>query len=382
MFLLQLFRNHENWLRYRVKRMIAVKHKDVFDSNFQSVKKRCTQYFFNRNRWWLILLLVIIAYTVGVSIDVKYLNILSLSNLSAKIIIDQRATNVATIISMTLAVVGFLIGNIAIKESQTYKLLFTNSKLYPIIYFTLSTIGSLMIISLLRDSVTSEFIYSRLVITGTYLVIVVLLLIGYLFRTIIHFTDAKKIHNFLHLEFIEEGKRNLYTILIEKYSKIEYDRLMNDKSIKRRNFFDDLDFNFDGRLPLEDNGMATELDDLLAQDKVLLDVNMVDIEYYISLKQKQGQLYYSELQLGQFFDAQSQYLSCTDSPNSKAEQKLLRNSLVVRKKNVVDDPFPMRKYFDQKLEEYSQEGKHKNLEPILQSYLEYYSLQMKCEVKP
>ncbi len=362
--------------------MIAVKHKDVFDSNFQSVKKRCTQYFFNRNRWWLILLLVIIAYTVGVSIDVKYLNILSLSNLSAKIIIDQRATNVATIISMTLAVVGFLIGNIAIKESQTYKLLFTNSKLYPIIYFTLSTIGSLMIISLLRDSVTSEFIYSRLVITGTYLVIVVLLLIGYLFRTIIHFTDAKKIHNFLHLEFIEEGKRNLYTILIEKYSKIEYDRLMNDKSIKRRNFFDDLDFNFDGRLPLEDNGMATELDDLLAQDKVLLDVNMVDIEYYISLKQKQGQLYYSELQLGQFFDAQSQYLSCTDSPNSKAEQKLLRNSLVVRKKNVVDDPFPMRKYFDQKLEEYSQEGKHKNLEPILQSYLEYYSLQMKCEVKP
>jgi len=282
---------------------------------------------------------------------------------------------------MTLAVVGFLMSNLAVKESFAYKILFKNSRLYPIIYFILSVIGSLMIISLLRDSINDN-IYSKLVITGTYLVLLVLFLIGYLFRSIIHFTNSKKIQDLLHSELIIEAKENLRNALFKKYALNLYDSLMLENGAKEYNWsvaFDKSAVSI-GKpqiIKLSD----TQLDKIFPQGKFLLDVNISKIINFISCKKKNGNIYYKRLQLGEETLETDNYIWLESIENSEKEKKKLKKYLILKKNTKIkESKYEVRNYFDEKLEQYSEEGRHQGIDLILKSYLELYELEMKNQI--
>ncbi|MFW5983468.1 MAG: hypothetical protein ACOCQ4_03120, partial [bacterium] len=204
---MKLFRNHNGWLKYKTTSVIRKNHQDLFLSFWRASIINFKEYAFDRNRWWFILILVIIVFAVGGIINVDFLNFIELTEPTAQILVDQRTGNIAAITAITLVVVGFLINNLAVKESFAYRLLFKHSYLYPVIYLTLSTIGCFFIVSTLRDELPSiRFINS--VLAGTYLALIVLILIGFLFKRIIDFTNDRIIRRLLHNELIEEGIRN------------------------------------------------------------------------------------------------------------------------------------------------------------------------------
>ncbi len=367
-------RNNKKWLKYEVDNILNKKCQDL-NFNRKPRFQNVSNFIFNREQWWLIILGIICFHLAGLVINFNFLNKLDLKIDSAKLIIDNRAANTVTIISMTLAVVGFLLSNIATKENYAYKLLFKHSKLYSIIYFTLGTIASLIIISLLKDTITSEYHYSRLAISGTYLVVMVLFLIGFLFRAIIHFTNSNKIQTLLHDELIEESKKYLRETLFRKISQSEFNSRMKDAGAKEYNFFNTLDFSSNSSVTELD---GAEIENQLPSPKIIVDINLKKLYRFIHKKKKSGGLYFNEIRLNEPSIQFDGYLHFGTIVNTKKENRYLRNCLILKnpptKEKLSNE---VRMYFDSKIEEYSADNKYKNLETLLTSYTSLYELEMK-----
>lgn len=367
-------RNNKNWLKYEVQSILDKKCPDL-NFNHKLRFRKVSNFIFDREQWWLIILGIICFHLLGLVINLNFLNKLYLKIDSAKLIIDNRAANTVTIISMTLAVIGFLLSNIATKDNYAYKLLFKYSKLYSIIYFTLGTIASLIIISLLKDTITSQYYYSRLAISGTYLVVIVLFLIGFLFRAIIHFTNSKKIQTLLHDELMDESKKYLRETLFRKISQDEFNKRMKDAGAEEYTFFNTMDFSSNSPVTELD---GAQLEKILPSPKIIVDINLKKIYRFIHKKKKSGDLYFNEIRLNESSIQFDGYLHFGTIANTEKENKYLRNCLILRTPPSKEKlPNEVRMYFDSKLEEYSADNKYKNLENLLTSYISLYEMEMK-----
>jgi hypothetical protein len=111
-------------------------------------------------------------------------------------------------ISVTFAIIGFLIANLAIKESFTYNLLFKKSYFFPVVFIALTVIVCFLILSTLGDWLPLEYQRDALLV-GTYLIIGVVFLIGFLFTRLVRFTNQKHILNLTKRALLSEYKRNL-----------------------------------------------------------------------------------------------------------------------------------------------------------------------------
>ncbi|MGZ6255372.1 MAG: hypothetical protein ACXVDW_20580, partial [Bacteroidia bacterium] len=133
-------------------------------------------------------------------------------------LIDNRANNIATITSISLVVVGFLINNIKEKNKETYELLFTETKLYPIVYFILSVICLLLIVSFLRDTM-DQYLYINFMILSMWLMLLVIVCIGFLFSKIIQFTDSTYLYTLFSNNLTDSAKQVIYREKISRLSK-------------------------------------------------------------------------------------------------------------------------------------------------------------------
>lgn len=372
------FRNNNNWLRHRVKSHIRENHKDLFDPLHKNLFNRFTNYISDKEQWWVVLLFVVIVFAFSSLFSgIDFLNFINLKDETSRILVDQRTTNIATIISITLVVVGFLINNLAVKSSLTYKLLFKKSYLYPTIYLTLSTIGCFIIVSTLRDTQIPFFDFSRAVLAGTYLVFIILFLIGFLFRTIIQFTNDKEISSMLHKQFMNEAKENMKGILLRKYSIEQFTSSVQKAGAKEYDFAEAWSFadtNFEVTEVSEEEISKMEL-----KNKVIQDIQINRITSFILRKKKKKAetVFYRKLGLDTISTEKNDFVWEKGKPNSKWNKFILSTCLSLKqvpKKEKETDTY--RKYFDKKLEELSEESKYRNLETVLESYVELYTFQM------
>jgi hypothetical protein len=373
---MKLFRLNNNWLRFRVNKLIRRNHEDLFKSFWHSKISNFQEYTFHRDRWWLILSFVIVVFSIASIVDLSFLNFIKINGSTAKILVDQRTGNIAAITAITLVVVGFLINNLAVKESFAYRLLFKHSYLYPTIYLTLSTVGCFFITSTLRDQL-NETSFINTVLAGTYLAIVILILIGFLFKTIIEFTNDRTIKKLLHEELMIEAKRNLKVILIKQYSSELYNQVITEKGAKEYNWAEALDFaKTDIKLKELDE---SDLDSLKSKEKRIGDINVKRLIKFITKKSKKsGQVFYQKMSLENITTEWDNYLWQKDNPNSENDKTFLKRSLVLTNpKKLKKDKESVRKYFDQKLETFASNSEHRDLENILESYIDLYKLQMK-----
>jgi len=295
---------------------------------------------------------------------------------TAKIIVDQRAANIATIISITLVVVGFLINNLAVKEGFAYQLLFRHSYLYPIIYFTLCTIGCFFIISMLREDIdTYNFI--RLVNIGTYLAIIILFLIGFLFKTIIQFTNDKTIWKLLHHELIEESTEKLKRILLSRYCRDEFNFQIQEVGGK----LVDNTYPFRNLSALFANDELTESEKskIKSGERFVYDLNINRLKRIIQKKDNTiGAINCLALTIEELIPKETTIIWQEGSSNSKKEKAAIKNSVYLKKPtNSQLEKDPVRKYFDQKLEILAATNDYRNLKDLLESYIEIYKLQIK-----
>lgn len=363
---------NRNSLKAQITKELRNKHESLFENRYKEYYHLCQEKFFSRQQWWLILLLTLFIFWISRFINIEFLNFITLKKESAVGIVDQRTSNVATIISMTIAVIGFLISNIAVKESFAYRLLFERSRLYTVIYFILSTIACLICISALRETIKDDFIYVRLIITGTYCVVLILFLIGLLFRRIIRFTNSKEIQEMFHSEMIKEAKMNLKTILISQASVIKINTFFEESGLTDYSLsaaMDRLNPFSSGPTEIDKN---TQVTSMIVNDIYLTDVNV----YIQQLANKE--YYYRNLSLEKSVNYYDDFIFPKEGANPKKNKKRLTKLLSLKKAPKKDsDKYKVRTYFEQKLEEFSNESKYKSMEGVLDTYLEVLILEMK-----
>src|SRR6266581_1948546 len=129
---MRFFRANNNWLRHRVISQMKEKHKDLFDPFHHSMGKKFFNFISESKQSWFVIMFVAVIFLVSPLINIDFFNRIELNQQTVITIVDQRTANIATIISITLVVVGFLLNNLAVKSPLVYRLLFQKSYLYPI----------------------------------------------------------------------------------------------------------------------------------------------------------------------------------------------------------------------------------------------------------
>jgi len=317
-----------------------------------------------KNSWWKVILMVIAILTIGTWFPVKFFQVISFKPVTPSLLIDQRATNLATIISMTIAVIGFLLSNLSIKEPQTYKLLFERSKLYFIIYYSLTVIGSLILISTLRDTLPGD-LFPKLVLMGTYMAVSVLFCIGYLFKTIISFASASIIQQELVRVAKIEAKNKIYIQLISAYGAKQLGDWMNDRQL------------IASSPGIEQLVGQSSLNGLERPD-LLYDINLEKLGQHLATAKTGAQKYYrTAYTLNVLIPDPGLFIyPVTGTASKKAVP--LRNCFTLKATNrLMEEKGDFVRYFARKLEEYSEAGNAKKLSEVLDLFAEIYDLEMK-----
>lgn len=371
---MNIIRCNSLWLRYRAENEVKINHKDLFEKRRIIFKIFLFNTLCSKNSWiWVFIMVFIFIYTSSL-INIDFLNVLFLDIKTVGTVVDQRTTNIAAIISISLVVVGFLINNLAVKSPTTYKLLFKSSLLYFTLYLTLSTIASFIIISTLRDTL-DEFVFTRFVLAGTYLSIIILFLIGYLFRKIILFTNEKEIAKMLRNELKSEAKKRLQSVLLKKYSSTLFNQYYGE--LKEANF------NVTLENLLSANIVFSEFEETNVKKRILVDINIWMLNLFIWFKLRATKdLYCKSLQLEELYE-DKEIIWSNEKPNNRFEKWFLNRCILTKKimldENSDSDEQTYKKEFNEKIIQLAEDNKYKNLEITLEAYIDIYDLQMKNE---
>lgn len=362
-------------LRKSILETLKEDQPDLYISKKPNILKNFISYLSDKRHWWTIPPLVIGIYIALTLINIPFFAVVSIDEKIADTLIDQRTSNVATIISMTLAVIGLLLGNLAIKEPITYNLLFIRSRVHLIVTYTLSTILCLILTSTLRNStpVGYEYLYPQAVLAGTYMVISILFFIGYLFRTVMLFSNSHELQQVLKDEFFSEAKKNIRLHLLNKLSKQRYIDLMRRMEYTEASFWSGL-----GGVIIENEDDNV---DLFKDDKLIYDINLIDLEARLKKCDPAISKEYLALGINEVSGSHTSYISinvsgsCVDIKFNKIklEHYLVRKSA----DQLLSPSFEFAKYFEGKLEEYAEQGKIKKANEVLALFGDIYELEMK-----
>ena len=209
-----------NSLKKETNKQLRKQNKYLFDSKTE----RFQRFMKDNNNWFFIVIVVFLSFFCLQFINIPFLNFLHIDDNNVKALIENRTTNIVTLISVTFAIIGFLIANLAIKESFTYNILFKKSIFFPVVFFALTLIVAFIALSTLKDSIPIDC-QSRTLIVGTYLIFLVVFGIGYLFVQLVKFTNHKHILELVRKELIRESKENLRIIGRKHLSANQIDKL-------------------------------------------------------------------------------------------------------------------------------------------------------------
>jgi hypothetical protein len=185
---------------------------------------------------WVVII-PLISFIIGQIFRPKFLQVIPLSLDSSKTIIDQRITNLVTIFSISMVVIGWLFTNISIKDGISYKLLFKWTYLFPIFYFIVALLICLIICSLLRESKYLDL--GAFVVTGTYLIVVALVLISSMFYRLI-IAVGKDFHfKVLEKEVLNEVRLNSFRKITERVSRKIYSTVLEEAGFTKYIGFSD-----------------------------------------------------------------------------------------------------------------------------------------------
>ena len=207
-------------LKKETDRQLRKRNKYLFDSKVENFWR----FVKNNKNWYFIAIVVFLSFFCLQFINISFLNFLFIDDNNVKTLIDNRTTNIVTLISVTFAIIGFLIANLAIKESYTYNILFKKSSFFPVVFFALTLIVAFIALSTLKDSIPVEY-QSRTLIVGTCLIFLAIFCIGHLFVQLVKFTNHKYILELVRKELLRESKENLRIIGRKYLSAIRINKL-------------------------------------------------------------------------------------------------------------------------------------------------------------
>ncbi|MCW3121928.1 MAG: hypothetical protein JWQ38_1420 [Flavipsychrobacter sp.] len=285
-------------LRKDVSELCKQKLPKVFESNFQRKLINLASLFNHKHRGLFVIPVVLVFYLLGQFIKPSFLQILHIDASTAFLLIDQRASNMATIFSVTLVVIGWLITNLSIKESLSYQLMFKRIYLYPIFYFIATLIASLVCISLFRN--TTIFSAPDAIVSASYLIVGAICAITFLFRRLIQVIDDNYFFDSLEKEVLREVYALNYNAVYVAYGKKLYDEHISSIGISAgsTSFFSKENNHFRISIVPADSKTndETSIDDILNEEPIIVkDVNTEKIAKLLSSSQLKNQNYYKSV---------------------------------------------------------------------------------------
>lgn len=378
---MRLSRNKCNSLRFKTILEIQEKHKGLIETGFRVQVKHIWDYICSSNGYWVIFIIMsvlLLCFALVPLLDVlSFINIIKISPKTANILVDQRTGNIAAIISITLVVVGFLISNLAIKGTVSYKLMFKKTKLYSIFYYTISLMILMFIVSSLRETIASDF-FVRLVVVCTYLSILGLCLVGYLFKRLIRFTSNKYVRDLKRKAFSEEFKENLKEELIQDFSQRIFKQKMEDLGVSRYNSFTGFSIaNNNFRYPgfedtQEENSDVKKVNRL---KKKIYDINIIKLESIIKKSRTFDSkiVYMPELSLGKEIEVGRKIVWHAESSKIGNYFECLKQGLTLKKVRKIELK-EIGEDIDKSFELASKANDNHELEYLLDSYFDLYEL--------
>lgn len=345
-----------NSLRNKMLKKLKAEHNDLIKA--KSVAQKIIDFLLPKENWMYVFLSTLLLLCFFSLPGPKFLQFIVLERETVRLLIESRITTIVTIISMTLAVTGLLLSNLAIKNNLTYELMFRRSGLYFIIYFALSTIIILISISMLRNTLDPK-IFGRLVLAAGYMCLLVIFGIGFLFRIIIEFTTPKSIESHLRKGLFEEYKANLCYDLLKTYSLDEFRLIMDEANIPE--------------LPAVQRLFAESQN--RDEEMFIRDIRLDVLEKIIRTIEQPAAVNYIPIGINTHTKHHKSYLSSIESSTL--------SSCLVLQSSTGNDGIERQyfKYFSDKLDEYSKEGKHERVAEILGIFLEMYEIEFRQIIK-
>lgn len=345
---------------------IRVKRENSF--LYESFFNRFLAYLFHFKCWYHIVILTLISFFFLQIINIHFLNIIEIKGETVKQLIESRATNIVTLISATFAVIGFLIANLTIKHSYMYNLMFKKSLFFSIIYFVLTLIASFIILSALKDYISIEYV-KRIFLVGTYLALIGIFFVGYLFTRLILYTNDKYLNQIVREDFYFESKKYLVHQLTSEYMKgIVFKQLR--VGIYNNYYYQN---RFIGRRS-EKFSVGTVVKDIKIEKikDILLKNNIPMTDLYLNLNAEDN---FAINQNGFFF-----ILDNNQGIDFESIIEKLNKCVILEKANV--DLLPIvavLDYINDKIIEHTSKNNHKQVSEYANIYSEYYQLKIKTK---
>ena len=363
----KIIRKNKNWLRFQTESELKKIHPDLFPSQRQRILKKINDFITNGGSWWFVILLVFLLFVVG-----SFINFYFVEYKTSKELINNRIRDLSTLFSISLVVLGFMLNNIAQKSSLILRILFKEIYMYPIIYFSLSVIGTLILVSIFVDILPEEK-FKNLFVTGVILLILVLFLIGFLFTKAFLFVGKSEIDERLKKELLIEGKKNMIELLIEMRSYSVFLSFMEENGIEKQ----DNHRVSPGFSSFENLLFGSDLFRTVSQSDCIGDINLKVLSDKIKKQNDQKPILCNTLGIGEDLES--------DKPIFKIGNReiTLNNSLV---KNLLcfgkisnKKQFIFRDYFDKEFKKHSKDGVYDEMNKILENYHELYNIQLRYQ---
>jgi hypothetical protein len=183
----------------------------------------------------------------------------------------------------------------------------------------------------------------------------------------------------LHKQFMNEAKEKMKGILLRKYSNEQFTSILQKAGAKEYDFAEAWSF-ADTNLEVTEVS-EVEINKMELKNKVIQDIQINRITSFILRKKKKKAeiVFYRKLGLDTISTETNDFVWEKGKPNSKWSKFILSTCLSLKqvpKKEKEKETDTYRKYLDKKIEELSEESKYRNLETVLESYIELYTFQM------
>ena len=350
----------KNSLKKHVNQLIKEKNPNLIESKIDSFSQSINE----QNNWYIIVFIIFFFFFIIHLINIPFLNFIPIEEENIKTLINNRTTNIVTMISVTFAVIGFLIANLAIKESFTYNILFKKSGFFPVAFTALTLIVCFILLSTFTDWFPLDYQRDALLV-GTYFISIVIFLIGYLFTNLVRFTNQKYILDLVQKKLISESKRNLFSIgqtiislhEVQKLGLYNYSRTFV-KNMTKGDFILTSGYNVVSDIKI--NKLSRKIGQLKHSKKIFINNLFLNREIVGN-------------EDGLFFVEETSYQIL------KQDLKELNKCIVISKKSK-ETYTDAKEYILQKLEENVKSNNHKLVEKYLNMLSEAYELQQTFKV--
>ncbi len=358
-----------NMMNTTLKNQAFKKVKSENSFLYEKISTVYLNHLLDSKNWYYIVIITLSFFFFLQMINIDFLNILEISDKDVKILIESRTTNIVTLISVTFAIIGFLIANLAIKDSYIYNLIFINSRFFSIAYFVLSLIASFIILSTLREYLSVDIV-KRILIAGTYLILIGIFLIGYLFTKLILYTNDKFLNKIVGDDFYFESKKYLRETLSADCMKgILYKEIGFGKY--NTNFYQNQFSSYnDGKLivnSIVEDIKIEKVKKILKKNNVSHNIVYLNVNYEDKFAVNQN---------GFFF-----ILNSNNNINYEEIIKKLNGCIIIQKNDVklltIESVID---YINDKVVEHTSKNNFKKVAEFTDIYTKFYELQLKTKI--